>query len=268
MAFYEKAAESTATMLVYTDEPWIPWELVKPWGGRLPDSASDFLCARHDFSRWYLNPAGRGAPGRVRARTLGGVIRPTGLPAVHREAAYLRRLPLAWQPIKLFQPMPRRSEDVLRMLESGRVNVLHFATHGRLPRDPYASPAILLGRSVLEVDAIVGPGVSAGIRKAAPFVFMNACHAGRRQPGLSRVDGWAERFLEFGASAFIAASWEIADDLAADFAAAVYDLLRGGASLAAAVRAARAGLRASSPDNSTWLAYCLYSHPSAAVIAE
>jgi CHAT domain-containing protein len=95
---------------------------------------------------------------------------------------------------------------------------------------------------------------------------MNACHTGRRQPGLGRVDGWAERFLEFGASAFIGASWEIADDLAADFATGVYDALRGGATLAAAVRTARTSVRASKPDNSTWLAYCLYGHPNATVV--
>lgn len=262
-AFYEKAARATRTMIVYTDEPWIPWELVKPWG---ETGSGDFLCIRHDLARWYLSDKGRVAPAPVTVRTLARVVRPTDLRAVHREAAYLNRLPMLWKPLQSWRPMPRYPRDVVSLLEHGSVNLLHFATHGKLSGDSYPSTSISLGSEALSLDAIVGSEVAGGIRRAAPFVFMNACHTGRRQPGLGRVDGWAERFLEFGASAFIGASWEIADDLAADFAAAVYDALRGGASLAAAVRTARIQLRASSPDNSTWLAYCLYGHPNATVV--
>jgi WD40 repeat protein len=264
-AFYERAAAATKTLIVYTDEPWIPWELVKPWG---ETSSGDFLCIRHDLARWYLSDKGRVAPAQVTVRMLARVVRPTDLRAVHREAAYLNRLPTLWKPLQSWRPMPRYPRDVVSLLEHGSVDLLHFATHGRLSGESYASTSISLGSEALALDAIVGSEVAGGIRRAAPFVFMNACHTGRRQPGLGRVDGWAERFLEFGASAFIGASWEIADDLAADFAAAVYDALRGGASLAGAVRTARIKVRASSPDNSTWLAYCLYGHPNATVVVQ
>jgi CHAT domain len=94
---------------------------------------------------------------------------------------------------------------------------------------------------------------------------MNACHSARREPGLTRTDGWAERFLEFGSSAFVGANWEVLEDLACRFACTFYEALRTGDSIGAAVQTARTEIRKQAPANSTWLSYSLYGHPNATV---
>ena len=56
---------------------------------------------------------------------------------------------------------------------------------------------------------------------------MNACYGGRVGVGLTQLGGWAQKFLDSGASAFIGSLWEINDVLAARFAAEFYNRLLG-----------------------------------------
>ncbi|MFZ1631062.1 MAG: CHAT domain-containing protein, partial [Anaerolineae bacterium] len=75
------------------------------------------------------------------------------------------------------------------------------------------------------------------------------------------LGGWAERFVQAGAGAFVGALWEVNDRLAAQFAAVFYEKLFGGAALGDAFTAARTAIRDAAPNNPTWLAYVLYGEP-------
>jgi hypothetical protein len=89
--------------------------------------------------------------------------------------------------------------------------------------------------------------------------------------GLTRIGGWAQRFVECGASAFIGSLWEISDDLAIRFAVEFYNRLWGlsGHSpqpLGQAFSEARRVIKAADPADPTWLAYVLYGDPEARVL--
>jgi CHAT domain-containing protein len=93
----------------------------------------------------------------------------------------------------------------------------------------------------------------------------------RRLPGLapsySHLDGWAAKFLEAGASAFIGSLWSVVDGPARQFAVEVYQHLLGGVSLGEAVLLARKAA-ARRPGDPTWLAYSVYGDPGATVTSD
>jgi CHAT domain len=267
-AFYQQCADSTRSILIFSNEPWIPWEVIKPWGGDLPEGTNDFLCARFQLSRWYYSRAGQRLRPGLAISQLGPVIPQKNLQAVDREARYLQSLPQTWPPLRVAQPLPVRPQDVLRLMEMGETNLFHFATHGLLDAGSPTLATISLQWGVLRVEDLIGDKIVPGLRRAAPLVVMNACHSSRQALAISRPDGWVERFLEFGCSGFIGANWEVDDALAADFAIGLYDALRSGETLAGAVWTARAAIRQAQPGNSTWLAYSLFGHPNITIHAE
>jgi hypothetical protein len=56
--YRERIRGKVHTLEIVSDEPWIPWELIKPFGDGVDD---DFLCLQYDFSRWVSGGAGPAA---------------------------------------------------------------------------------------------------------------------------------------------------------------------------------------------------------------
>jgi hypothetical protein len=69
---------------------------------------------------------------------------------------YLRAIPTAWPPIQLLYPPPADRYGFLKILESGDVNLVHFATHGLPQSDGVGIAMIQLRQSELAVDDLVG----------------------------------------------------------------------------------------------------------------
>jgi CHAT domain-containing protein len=244
----------------------LPWEIVKPSHRDLSSEDSDFLCTRLPISRWFYSQNGQTPPARLVAHRLAAVMATGDLAAVYREWRYLSSLPERWRPLQVPRPAESSSE-LLHVLKRGEAQLVHFATHGR-PIEGGAIAALKIGAEELSVDELVGTALARGLSSTAPFVFMNACHSARRDTGLLRLDGWAERFLELGSTGFLGASWEVDDRLACDFAQLFYEELRAGAGIGYAVHRARRAIRSVAPGNSTWLAYGLYAHPNATIQVE
>jgi CHAT domain-containing protein len=80
---------------------------------------------------------------------------------------------------------------------------------------------------------------------------------------LTGIGGWAKRFLEAGAGAFIGAYWSVYDEPAEKFTEAFYPLLLGGTPIGEAVKSARAAIKPLG--DPTWLAYTIFADPLAAV---
>jgi WD40 repeat protein len=259
-AFYRQFSASAKTLLLYSNEPWIPWELLKPWGSELDPAACEFLCLRFEMSRWYYSN-GQRIRLESKLRVISAIAPAANLLAAGEEVAYLNGLPQRWPNLALTRPLPRLRDEVLELMSAGTTNLFHFATHGTLPEPGAGVAAIAVGSESLRVDEIVGE-YAQGLQRSAPLVFINACHSARQAMGLTRADGWVERMLEFGCSGFIGANWQVHDQLASRFAIDVYDALLDGQTIARAVRSARLNLRADFPANSTWLAYSLYAHPN------
>jgi hypothetical protein len=259
--FYNQFAPIARTLLIFSDEPWIPWELLRPWGDGVVDG--DFLCAKFDMSRWYYSDQLQVPNGQLAVREVAPVLPRSNLAAVQYEAEYFEQLPERWPHVVNYTPLPvRRRNDVTALLTSGRAQVLHFASHGVLRNDDGGIASIVLEDGVLTAEEIVGDEIAIGLRTATPLVFMNACHSGRQMIGLTRPDGWVERCLDLGCRGFLGANWEVNDELAARFAIDVYGGLVAGWTIAHAVREARRQLRAIDESNPTWLAYTLYAHPN------
>jgi len=262
--FYKEFAPQVQTLLIYSTEPWIPWEIVKPFntGDGLDPALCDFWCAQFVMSRWLLGENLRRIPSQVRVQELCVVVPQLGLPAAQRENQYLQGLLHAWPPLALYPHPVGTRDDVIAAMSSGHVNLLHIATHASFQAGAGQGAAIQLGTSQLTTDDLVGSALVAGLTKAAPLVFINACHSGREDLALSGIGGWVERLLPFGAGAFMGTNWEVQDDLAAQFAQQFYDGLHAGQTFGVACRTARHAVRTANPGNSTWLAYVLYAHPN------
>ena len=260
--FYMHFAPTARSLLIYSNEPWIPWEVVKPWGKGLAEELSDFLCARFQLARWYTNEDGRRVYPTMALSQLSAIVSPALLPAVSEEIAYLNMLPKTWPPLAIWKPLPRQAREVLNLMATGKVQLFHFATHGRLQPPQKSVATVVVGKDSLRVSDLIGKNIVEGLTRSAPLIFMNACHSGRQDHGLRRLEGWADRFITFGCSGFVGANWEVQDKLASNFAINFYEALRSGKAIAQAMQESRLAIRKADPSNSTWLAYSLYAHPN------
>lgn len=245
------------SILITSDEPWIPWEMVRPYDDSdLAEIIDDqFLCERFQVSRWL---AGQGLPDSVFVASATLVLPESGLAHVQREEEYFQGLPQ--RGIVVRTPFPRLLSEVGGLLEQGAVSLWHFACHGNFNSERPEESAVVLADGELRPSDIVGPRAT-GVRRSKPLVFLNACHTSQLGFALTGLGGWAERFVKAGASGFVGSAWEVHDELAAAFAVKFYEELWGGASLGEALHRARLHIKALDETNPTWLAYTLYGDP-------
>ncbi len=239
---------------IQSQEPWVPWELLKPSGddgtGNVVEAG--FLCEDYEVTRWV---PGIGYCHNLTMTNVGVVIPPdSGLAASIPERDQMLALATSKRQITPIQP----EEVALRKaLAEGTLDVIHFTGHG-VAGTASADRAEIR----LEAGSRLRPedlsGVVANLGKRKPIVFLNACEIGRAGMGLTRPGGWPRGFLAAGAGAFIGPFWKVADASAATFAASFYEQLIGGTSVGAAARAARLAIQAAS--DPTWLAYSVYAN--------
>lgn len=248
------------SLLILSDEPWIPWEMVLPHEDDLPDE--DFLCAQFRMTRW-LN--GRGLPEDFSLHQARVVVPKSNLPSVKAEQDFFsQELPKLRPDISYGGAWLDMASQVTDALRAGDVQLFHFACHGDFDYTRPDESALKLQNDSLRPSQIVGP-MRTGVATSRPLVFLNACHTAEIAPSLTRLGGWAARFVRAGASAFVGSLWEVNDELAAKFAIRFYTDLLAGQTLGDAFHAARAHIRAEDPANPTWLAYTLYADPNGRV---
>ncbi|MEJ5199537.1 MAG: CHAT domain-containing protein, partial [Anaerolineae bacterium] len=259
------------SLLITSDEPWIPWEIVRPFavdrnGNVLYDDPP--LCEMFRLSRWLAGP---GTPDQVQLKRGAWVAPPGGAPAADAENRYFQELHRRQWQVSLEGPLTRVA-DVQARLQAKSVQLLHFACHGNFDAsNPDNSMVKLEGGyfSPAQLDA----RMRAGLAAAKPLVFLNACHSGEIGFSLTGLGGWASTLIGWGASAFIGSLWEINGKLAAQFAREFYDRLWGinafegqPQPLGQAFHEARLAIKAADEANPTWLAYVLYGDPYGQVV--
>jgi hypothetical protein len=242
-------------LIVVSNDPWIPWELLKfPGDGR---EHAPFLSEAFALTRWI--------PGDAPTATF-----PLRRMAVVRSArARLERskkerddlLGRAESGRRRIDEIPAEYEPLTDEMAGGHRDGWHFIGHGDTSRYGAEWWQILLDDWELTPEDLSEEVAQLG--SAHPLVFLNACHTGGNAPGLVGLGGWAARFLEVGAGAFLGPQWAVRDEVAVEFAREFYDRFLGGAPLGHAVRAARLALRRRFPGDPAWLAYTLYGHPLA-----
>ncbi len=248
-------AKGIRTIQITSEEPYIPWEMVKPY--QRGASPEPFLCEQFVLARWLCGR--QGLKDSVPATPLCAVIPQSDLAFVREELEYLSTLNQRRPELRVRAPFPSAWTDVVQLLEQGGFGILHFACHGNFVAEDPNESAIGLDGGFLRPSDVAGEKV--GFAKDTPLVFINACETGRVGFALTRLGGWADRFVQGGCSAFIGSIWEVNDGLAVAFAKEFYDQFLSGVPLGEAIQTARLKIREQDPGNSTWLAYTLYGDP-------
>ncbi|MBE2194726.1 MAG: CHAT domain-containing protein [Anaerolinea sp.] len=262
-SLYWRTRDHIQTIQIVTDDPWILWEMLRPYRETDEGSEEDkFLCERFALTRWL-----RGAPPmpQIRlheSRVLGASPSESPLPAALEEIQFVGTT-LAGAGIHAIALEPRK-EQLLDQLEHGGFDHLHIASHGGVSPAGGDLGAILLADGELSPLEISGQTLRFG--RDHPLVFVNACQSGQLGASLTRLGGWAERFLSAGCSAFVGALFPVTDESALRFSQVFYTELCGGKSVAESCRGARAAIRDSG--DPTWIAYALYADPHAKAVIE
>ncbi len=268
-AAYRQFRAVVRSFHVTSDEPWIPWELVRPYEDGPAPVDDDFWAARFDFARWLAGDVGPATRIHVHCLVCVEASRPPGLEALPAAAAERRYMTAMATDCGIDDASPSYADAsaTARLLLDPKVDLWHVAAHGDIDEShPDESALILADGSVLSPEDLFGARQSA-IGSGRPMVFLNACRVAQQGWSLVQLGGWVDAWVRRCRSgAFIGPLWSVSDAPAEMFASVVYDRLREGHSLGASVRAARVAVRSLWPDNPTWLAYALYAHPNLRVV--
>ena len=257
------------SIIVMSDEPYVPWELVWPWDadGEVPPDL-DPWCITMRMTRW-LRKSSKRKPNTVprlqfSVRAM-AVLSPSDsdLEYARHERDFLRNMQEENE-IDDVTPQSQTYEPVMDMLERDNYDWVHCSSHGHRAAHDVNAPAVILlhGGQSLTTAALAGPA-GPRIRKQRPAFIFNACDAGYRRMALTDIDGWADRLISTGAGLFIGPLWPVRDRTAAEFGRALYSALLDGHPVADAVHRARLAARESG--DPSWLAYTIYAHPNAEV---
>lgn len=253
--------DQITSVLVQSEEPWIPWELCKLCGeenGRVV--VGPFFCEAFAITRWI---PGLGFKPKLTLQNMALVVpSDSGLPCAFSEREYLLSLAQSGRRVTR---IPATFLDVYNALASGEYDGWHFTGHGGYrASDPNRSAIYLEGQEIFTPEQLVGVVTNLGISR--PLVFLNACQIGRGGMSLTDIGGWAKQFLFAGASAFIGPYWSVYDQAACDFAQEVYNRLLAGLPIGKAVQEARRAIK--DAGDPTWLAYTVFADPFATVRKE
>lgn len=259
------------TLMIVSDEPYIPWELVWPYDKNNKWKEEAPWCISMRLTRWlYHDEQGNShavAPTQLHLNKLACIVPKTsGLPCAREERKFFNQL-VSQHQLTDNSPKSCYLSNICELLEKGEYSWLHIASHGDfavdLPDD--ASAIMLENGEKLTLDDVLGPEIEGHIKKTRPGFVFNACHSGRQAWALTGLGGWPNRLIGAGAGLFLAPLWRVSDDLALEFAKKFYQELLQGKTVAEAVLSSRLAIRSLREGDSTWLAYSVYAHPNAMV---
>jgi CHAT domain len=250
--------DSTPTVLILSEEPYIPWELsvVEP---PLDPEAPPFLSAQTEIGRWVLGHRRPKLPPPESAdvasiAVISGVYDRPGwarLVAAEEEAAELAQQYGA-------QPVNASAQEVLDCLAgSPPADLMHFAVHGVYDPAGIQDGVVLVDGHALDPMEVKGSSFT-----ATPFVFLNACQVGSGNKILGDHAGLAAAFLWSGACGVVAPLWSIKDTVAKGVAVRFYEQAFNGSPIGTILRNERAAFKAGEDAlSATYLAYQFFGHP-------
>jgi CHAT domain len=267
---YRGFRDKVQTLLVVSDEAWIPWELIRP----NEDRDDDFFCIQFEMGRW-LAKAGdpvvvKGAR-RLLCLTMDASDGEVTRPEKKADEPEMVKALAESSPGATYLVLRNPTTDALKAQLSSGFDLLHFAGHG-LHRDASVEDgADALRPELAQINLADRPfraleleGEAARLRGGRPVVFFNSCQSGRLGQALTGLGGWAESWtVACGASAFLAPFLMVNGSSARKFAAIFYRELQEGQPLGSSLRIARREVRSDQPgDDVARLAYSLHGHPN------
>ncbi|MFY0563718.1 CHAT domain-containing protein [Archangium lansingense] len=252
-------AWSAPTVQIVSDEPYIPWELLRPYRDTGQGIEVDplFFCERFALARWLDVQHSASSLDLFKVAL---VVPPSNLGFVQEEVDAFERMQREGR-MKVERIESKEALDTF--LTRGGAHVVHFACHGRFEQEQPGRSLVMLGsHTSLRPDDVTGKYLAFG--RSRPLVFLNACDTARQSFGLTGLEGWAETFVRTaGVGGFIGSTWQATDELACRFAISFYELLSKGLPLGEAMRRARMAIKSSG--DATYLSYALYANPRARV---
>jgi hypothetical protein len=256
---YWDKKDKIKSIRVLSREPWIPWEIIKPWR-KLGDGSTEedeFLCEKYSFSRWFFNITENSKEHLKNIKII--VPKYTTLVGAIKERDWLKEF---FENKGLYTSFDSTTEQLFNTLKTGDYDILHFSTHGKYDKDNPLTSCLQLEKGFLfNPEDIIGEWMNFG--KTNPMIILNACQTGNQEFSLTGVQGWATKFIDAGASTFIGTLWSLSDDIAFEFVKEVYIQLSNNTSLGEAIRLARN--KCKREGDPSWLAYQLYGHPNAEI---
>lgn len=262
---YRAIRDEVCSIQIVSDEPWIPWELVKPYDGQKPVIDDDFLCLRYELTRWLAG--GRVPVGRIRVDRLAAV-QAGHVPGLDSLTTADKELELVTEMAKNRSSLEDKSLDrathdgLRRLLETGKANLIHVIAHGDLdPEHPDDARIILTDKRTFRSSDLTG-NLATGVYESRPLVFLNSCLLGQQGYSLTGLGGWAQAFLSAGCGAFLGQQWSVRDSLSFEMTRLFYSELKEGKTFGQAARSARLRARFLMPSSPTWSALTVYAHPN------
>jgi hypothetical protein len=250
------------TVLFYTEDSHIPWELAAVDKPLLDTAAPPFLAAQVAVGRWVPGVGTKPRPPFPPPDSAKGItmaVINAKYPGKGQWGPLRESVAEANDLIEKFHAtlISADVKTVARRLARPRADVLHFACHGNFDRRGVEDGLIMIDGTALTREEIEDLDL-----RRRPFVFLNACQTGRESESLGDYAGLAQAFLVAGASGVIAPRWAINDGVARSLAVRFYDRVRKGERPAEVMRQERRRFQSDPPPrSSTWMSYVFYGHP-------
>ena len=253
---YWKIRDDIKSIQIFSKEPWIPWEIIKPWR-RLDNGApeeDEFLCEQFIFSRWLIGTKKEKKEKIMKAKVV--VPADSKLKNVIVERDWIVQF---LENRETDVSVDSSYEEVRDTLKTEGYDLIHFSGHGKHVKGmPLYSVIELEGGSEIRPDSISGLATRFGV--SHPIVFLNSCQSGAQGFSLTGVQSWVRKFLDSGASAFLGTLWSVSDETALRFTQELYAELSNGITIGEAVRTARK--KCKKFGDPSWLAYEFYGQPN------
>jgi hypothetical protein len=267
---------STTPLVVETNDPEVPWEIVLFQGQTL----GAYRPVSRTVHARQATPAGTARWGQQRhALIIGDTLGKS--PASDHEARELDTTLKGYR--DPYDTVTLRGSDgtkhaISSLLQHG-VEFLHLAGHVTYDKQHRKESAIICANNEpLTITDI------RSLRGTYAFVFIDGCNGGRAaqssgdgpsatynavgdiadyllSSGGRDVEGLAIPFLEGGASIFISTLWRVRDTSAYRFAHAFYQQALQGMAIGEALRRVKETWLREHPDDPSWAAYILYGNP-------
>lgn len=270
---YSKGREEwhNSSIMIVSDEPTVPWELIWPYDHSLKWEDDHPWCLTLQLSRWLRRDhQGNGNDTAAPAFQLKNMAilapRDSGLPGAAEECLFLKEF-CKKNNITDVSPSKVGWNEVINLLEEVSYDWLHVAGHGKFSAESPESDSVLWleDNNVLAPESIVGFKPELHIKENRPVFIFNACQVGRQGWGITRLGGWANRLISTGAGMFLAPLWSVDDKSALLFITTFYNSLKKkDTTVAEAVRKARQAVKKAG--DPAWMAYSLYAHPNAKLV--
>ncbi len=254
--FDELEVDRLKTVHIVSDEPWIPWELLR-LGGDSADGA--LLCEKLAVTRWL---AGERSP--VRSLDVSRVLRIAAgpepeaggdpLPALAKAAGAVTRV--------VDSATLHDVEEVLDLAEVA--DLWHLEAPAASSSDGQRVGIRFDGGTLWPEDFDWHRRQRIAARR--PVVFWNVAGAGRLGRGVTRLEGWAPLWVDrCGCGVFVAPISRVDEKLERLFCQVFYEALGRGEPFGQALLAARDAARSESASDPAWAVYSAYGHPNARI---